>query len=93
MWVGVPGKVIEWIDLDPISGRAIIEFGSVRRECQMACTPDAKIGEYVIVHAGIAIAVIDAREAERTLQDLAEIADEYSIPNDTEGSAAREIPQ
>ena len=93
MCLGVPGKVIEWIDQDPIFGRAIIEFGAVRRECQMACTPDAKTGEYVIVHAGIAIAVIDAREAERTLQDLAEIADEYSIPNDTEGSAAREIPQ
>jgi hydrogenase expression/formation protein HypC len=93
MCLGVPGKVIEWIDRDPIFGRAIIEFGSVRRECQMACAPDAKIGEYVIVHAGIAIAVIDAREAERTLQDLAEIAEEYSIPNDTEGSAAREIPQ
>jgi hydrogenase expression/formation protein HypC len=59
----------------------------------MACTPDAKIGEYVIVHAGIAIAIIDAKEAERTLQDLAEMADEYSGPNDSEGSAAREIPQ
>jgi hydrogenase expression/formation protein HypC len=93
MCLGVPGKVIEWIDQDPIFGRAIIEFGSVRRECQMACTPDAKIGQYVIVHAGIAIAIIDASEAERTLQDLAEIAEEFSIPNDADGTAAREIPQ
>ena len=93
MCLGVPGKVIDWVDQDPIFGRAIIEFGSVRRECQMACVPDAKIGEYVIVHAGIAIAVIDAQEAERTLQDLAEIADEFSIRNDTEGSTAREIPR
>jgi hydrogenase expression/formation protein HypC len=93
MCLGVPGKVIEWIDQDPIFGRAIIEFGSVRRECQMACTPDAKIGEYVIVHAGIAIAIIDAKEAERTLQDLSDIANEFSSPNDTDGSAAKEISQ
>ena len=93
MCLGVPGKVIEWVDRDPIFGRAIIEFGSVRRECQMACTPDAKIGEYVIVHAGIAIAIIDASEAERTLQDLSDIANEFSSRNDTEGSAVGEIPQ
>lgn len=93
MCLGVPGKVIEWIDQDPIFGRAIIEFGSVRRECQMACTPDAKTGEYVIVHAGIAIAIIDAKEAERTLQDLAKMADDYLEPNDSEGHAAREIPR
>jgi hypothetical protein len=43
---------------------------------------------------GFAIAVIDAREAERTLQDLAEIADEVLLPtpNDDEGSATRETP-
>lgn len=93
MCLGVPGKVIEWIDQDPIFGRAMIEFGAIRRECQMACVPDAKIGEYVIVHAGIAIAVINQQEAERTLQDLAEIADEFSLPNDVDGSAAREIPR
>jgi hydrogenase expression/formation protein HypC len=93
MCLGVPGKVIEWIDQDPIFGRAIIEFGSVRRECQMACTPDAKVGQYVIVHAGIAIAIIDAQEAERTLQDLSDIANEFSSHNDTDGSAAKEISQ
>lgn len=92
MCLGVPGKIIEWIDHDPIFGRAVIEFGAVRRECQMACVPDAEVGEYVIVHAGIAIAVIDAREAERTLLDLAEIADEFSIPNDDKESATKEIP-
>lgn len=93
MCLGVPGKVIEWIDQDPIFGRAIIEFGAIRRECQMACTPDAKVGQYVIVHAGIAIAIIDAQEAERTLQDLSDIANEFSSLNDADGSSAKEIPQ
>jgi hydrogenase expression/formation protein HypC len=57
-------------------GKAIIEFGGVRRECSMACVPDAEVGSYVIVHAGIAICHINESEAMQTLRDL------QSIPED-----------
>lgn len=77
MCLGVPGKVIEWIDHDPVFGRAMIEFGAIRRECHMACVPDVNVGEYVIVHAGIAITRVNEEEALRTLQDFAAIADEF----------------
>lgn len=70
MCLGVPGQVIEWLDDDPVFGRAMIEFEGVRRECQMGCVPDAEVGEYVIVHAGIAISCIDSSEAQRVLDDL-----------------------
>ena len=73
MCLGVPGRVVEWIDRDPTFGRAIVEFGGVRRECHMACVPNAEVGEYVVVHAGIAITRINEREAEQTLKDLAAI--------------------
>lgn len=78
MCLGVPGKVVAWIDSDPVFGRALVEFGGIRRECHMACVPDAKIGEYVIVHAGIAITRINEAEAQRTLQEFAMITDEFS---------------
>ena len=78
MCLGVPGKVVEWMDHDPTFGRALVEFGGVRRECHMACVPDAKVGEYVIVHAGIAITRVNEAEAQRTLQDFAAIAEEIS---------------
>lgn len=74
MCLGVPGKVIAWIDRDPTFGRALVEFAGVRRECHMACVPNAEVGDYVVVHAGIAICRLNEQEAERTLQDFASIA-------------------
>ena len=81
MCLGVPDKVVEWIDRDPTFGRAMVEFGGVRRECHMACVPDAQIGEYVIVQAGIAITRVNEEEAQRTLRDFASIA-ETDFSND-----------
>lgn len=82
MCLGVPGRVVEWIDRDPTFGRAIIEFGGIRRDCHMACVPDAQVGEYVIVHAGIAITRINEQEAERTLQEFAAIAEKDPVGNE-----------
>lgn len=87
MCLGVPGKVVQWLDHDPVFGRAVVEFGGVRRECQMACVPETQIGEYVIVHAGMAICRVNAQEAARTLQDLAAIAElsDETEPAETNG--------
>ncbi len=76
MCLGVPGRLISWVERDPTFGRAVIEFGGIRRECHMACVPDAEIGDYVVVHAGIAISRIDESEARRALADYAEFGDE-----------------
>lgn len=70
MCLGVPGRVVQWIDRDDINSRATIEFAGVQRECSMACMPDAQLGEFVVVHAGIAICKIDSVAAEKTLNDL-----------------------
>jgi len=82
MCLGIPGQVIEWIDHDPIFARATIEFGGLRRACHMACVPDAEVGEYVIVHAGIAISRIDADEARRVLDELERLGLDREIPSD-----------
>lgn len=70
MCLGVPGKVVRWIDRDETFARAEVEFDGVRRECHMACVPSVREGDYVIVHAGIAISQLDATEAERVLDEL-----------------------
>lgn len=70
MCLGVPGKVIRWIDRDQILAAAEVEFDGIRRVCSMACVPDANEGDYVIVHAGIAISQVDAEQANQTLSDL-----------------------
>lgn len=86
MCLGVPGKVIAWIDRDATFGRALVEFAGVRRECHMACVPDAEVGDYVVVHAGIAICRLNELEAERTLQDL----DSIALSNEEFGDSAND---
>ena len=82
MCLGVPGKVIQWIDRDPMFARAEVEFDGIRRECHMACVPDAAEGQYVIVHAGIAICQLDAEEADRVLEELRrlDLAEDWNEP-------------
>jgi hydrogenase expression/formation protein HypC len=75
MCLGVPGKVIRWIDRAEPFALAEVEFGGVCREVGMDCVTDAVEGDYVIVHAGLAISRIDADEAQRTLAMLAELGE------------------
>lgn len=70
MCLGVPGCVVRWIDRDSLIGLAEIDFGGIRRTCQMACVPEAREGDFVLVHAGVALTVVDADAARATLQDL-----------------------
>ncbi len=70
MCLAIPGKVVRWLDRDPLFARAEIEFEGVRRVCHMACVTEAEVGEFVIVHAGVAISRIDAAEAQQILNEL-----------------------
>lgn len=70
MCLGVPGRVSVWIERDPLLALAEIDFGGVRKRIQMACVPEAQIGDYVLVHAGVALTIIDPVQAERTLRTL-----------------------
>jgi hydrogenase expression/formation protein HypC len=99
MCLGVPGKVVQWIDRDPTFALAEVEFDGVRRQCYMACVPDAAEGSFVIVHAGIAICQMDAQQARRVLADLRSLepqpnAHEFS-PDDpcSERSRLPEVPE
>ncbi len=59
--------------------RAEVEMGGVTREVSLALTPEAEEGNYVIVHAGYAISILDEQEALETLelfQQMARLAEE-----------------
>lgn len=76
MCLGVPGRVLEVTAAPDLMRMATVEFGGIRREVCLACVPDANPGDYVIVHAGIAISVIDEDEAAKIAGYLNEIAGE-----------------
>ncbi len=71
MCLAIPGRIVEWIDRDPLMARAKVEFDGVRGICHLACVPDAEVGDYVIVHAGVAIAKVDPVVATELLTELA----------------------
>ena len=75
MCLGVPGCVAGWIDRDPLMAAAEIDFGGVKKRCQMACVPEAQVGDYVLVHAGIALTIIDREAAEQLLATLTALND------------------
>ena len=52
---------------------AQVEIGGVQRTISLVFTPEAKVGDYVIVHTGYALSVLDEQEALETLQMFAEI--------------------
>jgi hydrogenase expression/formation protein HypC len=79
MCLAIPGKVVEIVDADPPFTAAVVEFGGVRRQVSLACVPEALQGDYVLVHAGVAISRINADEAEKVLAALEaiELSEEF----------------
>jgi hydrogenase expression/formation protein HypC len=54
---------------------AEVDIGGIRRKVSVQLTPDAKIGDYVLLHTGYAINVIDPQEAEETIRLLNELSE------------------
>jgi len=53
---------------------ARVELGGVERDVSLALTPEARVGDYVLIHTGFAISVMDEQEARETLDLFAQIA-------------------
>ena len=70
MCLAVPGKVKDISTDDPIMRTGQVSFGGIIKEVNLACVPEAKVGDYVIVHVGFAISVLDEKEAHRVIDTL-----------------------
>lgn len=78
MCLAIPGKIIEIYQKESLR-MAKIDFSGVAREICLAYTPEAKLGDYALIHVGFAISLMDEEEARATLnfiQDAAEFEDE-----------------
>ncbi|NOS86698.1 MAG: HypC/HybG/HupF family hydrogenase formation chaperone [Ignavibacteria bacterium] len=74
MCLAVPGKILSIDDSAGLlmkTGR--VNFGGIVKEVNLAYTPDAKIGDYVIVHVGFALNTVDESEAMKVFEYLKEI--------------------
>ncbi len=73
MCLGVPGKILEKEDSPLGIAMGKVSFGGIAKEVCLAYVPEAQVGDYVIVHAGFALSVIDEEEAMEVFQMLQEI--------------------
>ena len=72
MCLGIPGKVVEIVAEAPLC-MAKVSFSGVEQLVNLSFVPEAKPGDYVIVHVGHAIALLDEKAAEKTLSLLQEL--------------------
>lgn len=69
MCLAIPGKVLEEFEQRGMR-MAKVQFGGIVREASLDYVPDARVGDYVLVHVGFAISTVDAEEAARTYELL-----------------------
>jgi hydrogenase expression/formation protein HypC len=73
MCLAIPGRIVTIIDDGPLTRRGRVDFSGIVREVNLAFVPEGGVGDYVIVHVGVALSVVDQREAERVFEYLREI--------------------
>jgi len=73
MCLAVPGRILDVVGDDPISRSGRVSFAGVVRSVALGFVPEAEPGDFVLVHAGIAIARLDADAARRTLAEIARL--------------------
>ena len=73
MCLGVPGKIVETYEKSGLK-MAKVDFGGIYREACLSYVPEARIGEYCIIHVGFAISLLSESDALETLELLREIS-------------------
>ena len=77
MCLAIPGKLESITGEDQIRRVGSVNFSGIRKNVSLAYVPEAKVGDYVIVHVGFAISIVDEEEAHRVFEYLKEM-DELS---------------
>lgn len=75
MCLAIPGKIERITGEDPLSRMGRINFGGVIKEASLAFVPEAKVGDYVIIHAGLALSIVDEAEAHKIFEYLEQIGE------------------
>jgi hydrogenase expression/formation protein HypC len=81
MCLAVPGKIVSIEEADATFRSGRVNFGGIVKNVNLSYVPEAKIGNYVVVHVGFALSVVDEKEAEqvfeylRQMDELGELAE------------------
>ena len=75
MCLAVPGKIQNIISEKELYRKAMVDFAGIQKEVNLTFVPEANVGDYVIVHVGMAISVLNEEEAQETLGYFEELAE------------------
>lgn len=76
MCLAIPGKIIEISNqLDEVFRIAKVDFDGIKKDANLSMLPEAKVGDYVMVHVGVAISIVDEEEANTTMQFLKQLGE------------------
>ncbi len=81
MCLAVPGKLLNVEGSDPMLRSGDVSFGGTLRRVNLAYVPEAKVGDYVLVHVGFAINIIDEAEAAKVFEYLREMGELDELGN------------
>ena len=84
MCLAVPGKLIEISGTEPLSRTGKVDFGGIIKEVNLAYVPEAKLEDYVLVHVGFAISIVDEDEAKKVFEYLDRIDELNEIKTENE---------
>ena len=89
MCLAIPGRVVELrrSDLGLVEGK--VDFDGIQRNVNLSFTPEVSEGDYVVVHVGFAISVVDEEEAQQTLAYLRELGEATPGPDPSAGGGPR----
>ncbi len=73
MCLAIPGKIESISGDDPLTRMGKINFGGILKEASLAYVPEARVGDYVIVHVGFALSRLDEDEAQKVFEYLKQI--------------------
>lgn len=75
MCLAIPGEVLEIAGDEPLLRTGAVRFGGIVKRVNLACVPEARVGDFVTVHVGVALSVIDQAEAGRVFAYLGEVGE------------------
>jgi hydrogenase expression/formation protein HypC len=94
MCLAIPGKLTTvTAQLDETFRFGKVSFGGIMKEVNLSMVPEAKVGDYVLVHVGVAISVVDEDEALKTFEYIRQIGELNELNTDELTSTDQQLKQ
>ena len=92
MCLAVPGRLVSMDGNEPLLRSGRVDFGGVVKSVSLACVPHARIGDYVLVHVGMALDTVDEVEARQVFEYLERVGELAELDEDASARPSRTAP-